>query len=124
MNVIKLKQKWFNIPDDGIGYSDEKLIITVVMGDSSVTEVEELLNPVPEQLDIYYEDKETKSGGFYGYTEIESITKEFNRRIDREISADAITFVLKTPGIEKTIERNEAQTFYTAMMTDTLLEEE
>ena len=94
------------------------------MGDSSVTEVEELLNPVPEQLDIYYEDKETKSGGFYGYTEIESITKEFNRRIDCEISADAITFVLKTPGIEKTIERNEAQTFYTAMMTDTLLEEE
>lgn len=123
MNAIKLKEKWFDIPDNGIGFSDTHLSITVVMGDSSVAEVEELLNPVPEQIDIYYEDKETKSGGFYGYTQIESIVKEFDRRIDADTRADAITFVLRKPDLERIVEQNEAQLFYTAMMTDTLLEE-
>ena len=132
MNSVKFKDTWFDIPGDGIGYDRQFLSLTVILGESSVSEIEELLTPVPEQIDIYDENHEEKTGEFKGYVELYSIAKEFNKLIyDSEERTNMATITLSRPNLEQivaqnteTIEINEAQLIYTALMTDTLIGEE
>lgn len=125
MNSVKLKNQWFGIPDDGIGYDNNALLLTVIADGTSVDDMERLLNPVPEIIEIYDENRETKTGEFVGYINVKMIAKNKKQLIyGTGTKDDTITVQFAKPDIEEKIEATEAQMFYTAMMTDTLLEEE
>lgn len=125
MNSVKFKDTWFNIPGDGIGCNDEIVSLTVIANGTTVDEMEELVTPVPEVIEIYDEDRETKTGEFVGFTNLKMIAKNLNQKIyDTEEREDTITVQFAVPDLYQRMDANEAQTFYTAMMTDTLLEGE
>ena len=125
MNCIQLKNTWFQIPGNGIQVDDKFLKIDIIADDTSVETIEELITPVPNPIVIYADDRVTKAGEFNGYTVFTSIIKEFNRQIiELDRKANVIAMCFACPELEDRVEANEAQTFYTAMMTDTLLEEE
>lgn len=128
---VKLKNKWFGVPN-GVNYNDYILNIPVMIEDSSIKEIKELLTPVPEEIDIYDENRTDIIAEFIGYDTLNSLDLEYNKpRVDIEESADMVTISLSKVNLKdqvakntEDIQANEAQTFYTAMMTDTLLEEE
>ena len=125
MNCIKLKNMWFQIPGNGIQVDETNLKIDIIANGSSVEEVQGLLDPIPDPIVIYADDFLTKTGEFSGYTVLKSLMKEFNREIiELNRKEDVIVMCFACPDLEDRVDANEAQTFYTAMMTDTLLEEE
>ncbi len=124
MNCVKFKNQWFNIIDQGgISYTDVNLKLIVLANNYSIEDIIIFLKPVPEIIEIYEENRETKIGEFIGYTTLNSLTYSFNQVYGLDLIADLIEISFIKPGLEKRVDANEAQTFYTAMMTDTLLEE-
>ena len=81
MNAIKLKETWFGITDDGINTDGTIMKLTLVLGDVTVEELEGLLDPLPEKLEIYSEDHVTKTGEFNGFTVLVSLEKYFTDNI-------------------------------------------
>lgn len=124
MNSVKFKDTWFMIPGNGIGYDNKFLTLEVLADGQSVETMESLLNPVPELIEIYDENRETKTGEFKGYTVLSSLMKGYGKYVLDDIKQDTVTIELRNPELEEKVDSNEAQIFYTAMMTDTLLEEE
>lgn len=124
MNAVKFDNTWFTIPGHGIGYNDKYLTLEVLAEDTSVDQMEELLTPVPELIEIYADDRVTKTGEFKGYTILSSLMKGYGKLVLQDVKEDTITIEFRNPELEEKVDKNEAQTFYTAMMTDTLLEED
>lgn len=124
MNSVKFKDTWFMIPVNGIGYDEEHLSLEVIAEGTSIEDMEELLDPVPKIIEIFMEDEVTKTGEFKGYSVISSLMKGYGKRVFQDMKEDTITIELRRPELEEKVDINEAQIFYTAMMTDTLLNEE
>ena len=124
MNAVKFKDTWFTIPGHGIGYDNTYLTLEVLANGTSVDQMEELLTPVPETIEIYSEDHLTKTGEFKGYTVLSSLMKGFGKLVLEDVKEDTITIELRNPELEEKVDMDEAQIFYTAMMTETLLEGE
>ena len=139
MNSVQFDGVWFDIPGDGIGYGADFLSLTVIANGTTIAEMEALLEDIPEVIEIFDEDHETKTGQFKGYTVLSFLAYIYNRQIYMsEQKADMIEIRLVKPDLEDKVEENteaievnaeaidtnDAQTFFTAMMTDTLLEEE
>ena len=123
MNSVKFKDTWFTILGDGIYYDDNILRLEVLADGQTVETMKGLLNPVPELLEIYDENHDVKTGEFKGYTVISSLMEKYDRRISQNAKADTIIIELKCPELANKLDAVEAQSFYTAMVTDTLLEE-
>ncbi len=123
MNSVKFKDTWFTILGDGIYYDYNFLRLEVLADGQTADTMKEFLNPVPELLEIYDENHETKTGEFKGYTVVYSLMEKYDRRISQNEKADTITIELRCPELADKLDAVEAQSFYTAMVTDTLLEE-
>lgn len=124
MNSVNFKDVWFTIPGNGINYDDKFLTLEVLSNNVSLDQMENLLNPIPEQIDIYDESHSIRTGGFKGYTVLSSLMKGYGKFVNQDVKEDVITIELRCPELEEKVDVNEAQIFYTAMMTDTLLNEE
>ena len=124
-NSVKFKETWFDIPGDGITFANDSIRLMMIKGDTTIEQFQELVTPVPETINIYDEDRLIITGSYSGYTQLQSITILYNQKVYRnEMYADMLEVVFCLPTLEERVDANEAQTFYTAMMTDTLLEEE
>lgn len=99
MNTIKLNDKIFQIPDDGINYNDSTLKITVVLGDVSFADLETAVKAVGDAVDIYDADGKEKTGTFNGYTKLTSIAKQYGDETKAEI-------VLEKPTLETAVKTN------------------
>lgn len=132
MKSVQFKDVWFNVPDDGIGYDSLHLMITVIAHneDEKIPDIEDLLNPVPDVINIYDENHEEILITFTEYTKIRVISKEYGERIyDTDEKFDLFNISFEKPSLEEAVARNtediiinDSQTFYTAMMTDTLID--
>lgn len=160
MYSLKLKDKWFDVPEDEINYDPLNTFIVLISNDTTIYDVEELLSPFPSSLDIYTHDHSEVVASIKDCDKVTSLQKEYQvhvneldenvdiirlivnktsleERLSRNelaVESNTSNIALNTHDIEEntqniatsmdSIEKNEAQTFYTAMMTDTLLEEE
>lgn len=160
MYSLKLKDKWFDVPEDGINYDPLNTFIVLISNDTTIHDVEELLTPFPSSLDIYTHDHSEVVASVKDCDKVTSIQKEYQAYVNEldeyadiirlivnktsledrvsnnemAIQSNSSSIALNTHDIEEntqniasskdSIEKNEAQTFYTAMMTDTLLGEE
>ena len=92
MNTIKLKNTWFDIIDDGIQNYENFLKITLVLGETTIDQLEALLDPLPETVDIYDELHETLIAIYEGYSRLVSLEKCF-------IDGTAV-IILSSPTVE------------------------
>ena len=121
MNSVNFGNKWFAIPGDGIQFDANYLELTLVLDETTIEELQEMVEGNTEVVEIYNADHTVKTGEFDGYTVLDSICKVLDRRITAETTGDCAVIYLKEPSLEQRLTEVEAQTLYTSMMTDTIL---
>lgn len=121
MNKIKFKDTWFDlVPGDGISFSGNSFRyestychLTILPEKYNVEEIEKLINPLPQSIDIYNENYE-KIMVLNGYSILCSIAKELGRHIynsentDEYIIKDVIIITISKPYLSDVIEQNSS----------------
>ena len=107
MRSIKLKDFWYEIPNDGIGYDDLHLSLAVIAHEETVEDMEKILSPVPNPIEIYNEDHSEVILMFTEYSRVRVISKEYDSHIDgTDRIADIIRISLEKPTLEEKVAQN------------------
>lgn len=108
MNAIRINDKTYKVPGDGIGYSSDALQVSFFADGMTVDNLKEALPSFNGSFDLYDKDGNELVASYNGYTVLESIRTEFNVTEDDSTTADLITFVMRKPSLQETVNQNTA----------------
>lgn len=107
MNKLRINNKFYDVPDNGVSYSPDALQMAFVADGMTVTELKEELTKFKGTFDLYSDDGATVVATYNGYTKIESIMTHYNANLG-STTTDILEFVMNKPTLQDTVNQNSA----------------